>query len=229
VATPTPGAGKFYQPGGAEEAARLAPLEPPARQLVRPSQTVADLLAALAAAGHWPDALRVVAFGLTKREAVWWAARCVRRVPELTEGAANAPSLAACEKWAADEADASRRACYAAAEAAEFSTAAGCAAMAAFWSGGSIAPAGALTPVAAAAHLSQVSAATAAVLAAVSVRPEEARQRFEEFVALGHEVAAGTNRWAEAAPPPPVAAARPAPPPASPPPPPPPQSRQSWY
>src|SRR5436305_3569062 len=85
--------------------------------------------------GHYPDAVRVLAYGLPKREAVWWACQCVRAAggTDLPPKAADAVRVA--EKWVADPSDANRTAALAAAEAADFTTPAGAAALAAYWSG----------------------------------------------------------------------------------------------
>jgi hypothetical protein len=54
--------------------------------------------------------------------------------------APQAAAVQAAERWVADPSEANRRAAQAASEAAGLGTPAGCAAMAAFWSGGSLAP-----------------------------------------------------------------------------------------
>jgi hypothetical protein len=214
------------RPGAAVEAAKAAPLEPPARSLLQPDHTPRQYLAVLDQAGHLPDATRFLAFALPRREAVWWATQCVRRVPALTADEKAAAALTATEKWAADPTDENRRTAFAAAEVAGFDKPASCAALAAFLAEGSLAPA----------HLQEVppppgagpaAAAAAVVLAALVIEPEKGDGRLREFLALGSEVAKGTNRWPEAKPAPapraPVAStSRPVPPP-------PPPPGRSWY
>lgn len=213
---------KMTQPGAATEAAKDVPLVAEGLALLRPEHTPRQFLDALAKAGLLADAVRFLAFLLPRREAVWWAVQCVKQVPAFATGEKAAAALAAAEKWAADPTDDHRRAAYAAGEAAELSTPAGCAAVAAFLSEGSLAPPHLQTvPPPASAGPSVVGSAV--VLAAVSAEPEKADEKYRAFLVLGDAVAAGTNRWAVRPGPRPVptAAGTPAPPP-------PPQNR-SWY
>jgi hypothetical protein len=182
------------QPGTAAEVAKVAPLEKAARALLRPAHSPQDYIAALVKAGHLPDAVRFLANLLTRREVVWWAAQCVRQVPELATGEKLAAALAAAEAWAANPSDDHRRAAYSSAEAAGLTTPAGCAAMAAFLSEGSLAPAH-LQPVPPPPHAGPAAASSAVILAAVAVEPEKANEKFERFLTLGAAVATGQNRW----------------------------------
>ncbi|MCI0461363.1 MAG: hypothetical protein L0Z62_30815 [Gemmataceae bacterium] len=146
---------------------------------------------------RYPEAVRLVAQALPKREAVWWACQCVRQAggPQLPATAAAA--LGAAEKWAADPSEDNRRSAFAAAQAVGFGTPAGCAAVAAFWSGGSLGPAN-IPPIPPAEHLTAQGVAGAVLLAAVLHEPEKAGEKYRRFVALGKEVAGGKNRWQEA-------------------------------
>ncbi len=233
MANPVGGPDPLARPGAAAETAKAAPLEPPARELLRPEHSPRQYVEALDKAGHLPDAARFLAFALPRREAVWWAAQCVRLVPALTADKKAAAALAAAEAWAADPTDEKRRAAFAAAEAAGFDKPAACAALAAFLTEGSMAPAH-LQPVPAPAHAGPAAAAAAVVLAALTTEPEKGDEKFRKFLAVGLEVGAGGNRWKEAKParePTPAAGSRvpvaPAGRPAPPPPPPPPG--RGWY
>ena len=92
--------------------------------------------------GHLLDAIRFLAHALPQAEAVWWACRCVTEIagPESAGGQGQAALEAAARPGCSTRPSENRRACWAAAEAAGSATPAGCAAMAAFWSGGSLAP-----------------------------------------------------------------------------------------
>jgi hypothetical protein len=96
----------------------------------------------------------------------------------------------------ADPSEANRQAAQAAAEKAGVGTPAGCAAMAAFWSGGSLAPAN-LPAVPPAENLTGQGVAGAVLLAVVQKEPAKAPQKFRQFVALGVEVGKGSKRWQE--------------------------------
>lgn len=200
--------------GAAADAAKAAPLEPPARDLLRAEHSPRQYLDALAKAGHLPDAARFLAFALPRREAVWWAAQCVRQAPAATADEKAAAALAAAEAWAADPSDDNRRTAFAAAEAAGFDKPAACAALAAFLTEGSMAPAH-LQPVPAPAHAGPAAAAAAVVLAALATEPEKGDEKLRRFLALGSDVATGANRWKgskDAAPPAPASpATRPSP------------------
>lgn len=188
------GPNQLAKPGAAAEAAKAAPLEPPARELLRPEYSPKQYLDALDKAGHLPDAARFLAFALPRREAVWWATQCVRQVPALTADEKAAAALAAAEAWAADPTDDRRRLAFAAAEAAGFDKPAACAALAAFLTEGSLAPAH-LQPVTAPSHAGPAAAAAAVVLAALATEPEKGDEKFRKFLALGSDVASGANRW----------------------------------
>jgi hypothetical protein len=217
--------------GAAAEAAKTAPLDAPARDLLRPDHSPRDYLAALDQAGYLPDAARFLAFALPRREAVWWAAQCVRRVPALMADEPAAAALVAAEAWAADPTDDRRRAAFAAAESAGFDKPAACTALAAFLSDGSLAPAQ-LQAVPPPPHAGPSAAAAAVVLAALATEPENGDAKLRTFLALGSEVAAGANRWKEARPTPGPAPGpgqrAPVTPPDRPAPSPPPPSR-GWY
>jgi hypothetical protein len=194
VANQIGGADQLSKPGAAAEAAKAAPLEPPAQALLRAEHSPRQYLDALDKAGHLPDAARFMAFALPRREAVWWATQCVRQVPALTADEKAAAALAAAEAWAADPADDNRRKAFAAAEAAGFDQPASCAALAAFLTEGSLSPAH-LQPVPAPSHAGPAAAAAAVVLAALSTEPEKGDEKFRKFLALGSDVASGANRW----------------------------------
>ena len=182
-------------------------LEDAAQALLREQQTPRQYLDALTDAGHFPDAVRFLAAALPKREAVWWACQCARaaRGNALAEPAAAA--LAAAEKWVADPSDANRRAAFTTAEPAGIGTPEGAAAVAAFFSGGSLAPPN-LPAVAPGEHLTASSVAGAVLLTAVLTEPEKAAEKYRRFLSLGLDVNEGVNRWKEALPAPTAAPRR---------------------
>ena len=200
----------------AAEAARDAPLEAEARALLRDDLGPRGYLDALAGVRLFPDAVRFLSHALAKREAVWWACLCARSAHGPTAPGPIAEALHAAETWAAEPDEPNRRAAEAAAEAAGLGTPAGCAAMAAFWGGGSLTPAG-LPEVPPGEFFTAKGVAGAVMLAAVEGDPAQIPETFRRFLALGLDVAAGSNRWApQAAPARPAAgAAQPIPRPAA--------------
>ncbi len=103
-------------------------------------------------------------------------------------------ALDATEKWIAQPNENNRRSAMAAAEKAELGTAAGCAGLAAFFSGGSIAPpdAAAVPP---GEFLTAKAVSGAVIFAAVAKEPEKAPEKFRSFVAQGLEVTNRVKLW----------------------------------
>lgn len=167
-----------------------------AKPLLRDGQTPKQLFDLLLEKKLHLDAIRLLAAALPKREAVWWACQCARQAHGTNPPPKVAAALAAAEKWVADPSEENRRAAQAAAEAAEMKTPAGCAAMAAFWSGGSLGPPHVPT-VPPGEQLTGHGVSGAVMLAAVLKEPEKAAEKHRTFLDLGVNVANGTNRWKE--------------------------------
>lgn len=88
----------------------------------------------------YTDAVRFLALILPKREAVWWACLCIRDVVKDKITHEDKRALSVAEEWVIKPSEENRQAAAQAAEATKFETAAGWAAMGAFWSGGSMTP-----------------------------------------------------------------------------------------
>ncbi|HKI19784.1 MAG TPA: hypothetical protein VKA15_17990 [Isosphaeraceae bacterium] len=144
-----------------------------------------------------PDAAKFLAHALPKREAVWWACLCAELIAGAEPAPATAAALGAARAWVIDPNDENRRAAFTAAEAAKIATPAGCAALAAFLSGGSLSLPN-LPAVPPAEHLTGDLVASSLALAAVITEPEKASQKYANFIKLGLEVAEGRHPWAEA-------------------------------
>jgi len=172
----------------------VAELGEEAMALVRPELHPLDLVAVLMEKSLFPDAVRFIAHALPKREAVWWGWVCARRSagdnpPPKIKGA-----LDATERWIAQPSEDNRRLAMAAAEKAELATAAGCAGLAAFFSGGSLGPPEA-PPVPPGEFLAAKAVAGAVIFAAVAKEPELAPEKFRSFVAQGVEVSNRVKIW----------------------------------
>ena len=142
----------------------------------------------------YPDAVRFIAHALPKREAVWWGWVCARRSAGENPPPKIKAALDATEKWIAQPSDDNRRSAMAAAQKAELGTAAGCAGLAAFFSGGSLAPPDApLVPPGE--FLAAKAVSGAVIFAAVAKEPERAPERFRSFVAQGVEVTNRVKLW----------------------------------
>ena len=171
-----------------------AALAAPAQALQHPSRGPREFVAALEKEEHHVDALKFLAHLLPRREAVWWAWMCAHK-----EAGDHAPpreraALEATERWIAEPTDDHRRAAMRAAEDATFETPAGCAALAVFLSGGSLAPPGVAETLP-----SRFAAAKAVfgslVFSAVCREPESAPQRYRRFLSYGVELADRIRLW----------------------------------
>ena len=89
----------------------------------------------LVARAQWGDAIAFLAHLLPRREAVWWAASCVRREPGSFDPPEEALIVAA-ESWVRDPVDGRRRHALELGETADALRAASWVARAAGWSGG---------------------------------------------------------------------------------------------
>ena len=165
-------------------------LDGPGTALLKDVPDAAAGLESLVAADRMPDALRLIAHALPKREAVWWACMCARAVPALEPSALDAEALAAAELWVRRSDEATRRATMEPAQKGGFRSAESWAAVGAFWSGGNISADG-LPEVEPAPNLTGVAVVGAILLAAMRHAPERAPQRFKRFIASARDIAAG--------------------------------------
>jgi hypothetical protein len=140
------------------------------------------------------DAVRFLAHALPRRECVWWAWVCARKAAGAEPPLEIKNALDATERWIVQPSEDHRRQTLVFGEAADFGTSAGAAALAAFMSGGSLAPPHA--PVVPPGEFMTAKAASGSVtLAAVADEPERTAAQFVEFVTLGLEVGDRTKLW----------------------------------
>ena len=164
-----------------------------AMSLLRDGMKPREFLKALIDKQQFPDAVRFLAHALPKREAVWWAWTSVRQSGTPATPPVQA-SLEATEKWLKQPTAENCRAAKEAAEKAPVETPAGCAGMAAFFSGDSVAPEhvpAVPPPEFAAAKV----VAGAVILSAVSKEPEKAPEKFKAFLTQGQDVANRIQLW----------------------------------
>jgi hypothetical protein len=140
----------------------------------------------------YPDAVRFLARALPKREAVWWACLSARSVMGDKPEASFLKALEVAEAWVYKPTEPHRREAIVAAQAAAFENAAAWAAMAAFWSEGSIAPEDAPV-VPPADNLTAKAVSGAVMLAAVQAQPEKANDKYLFFIEQAIDIANGGN------------------------------------
>lgn len=170
--------------------ASVAEMDEDANGLLRPEMQPLAFVQLLVEKRLFPDAIRFLAHALPKRECVWWGWVCAKRAAGENPPPKIKHALEAAERWIAQPGEENRRAAKDAADIAGVGTPAGCAALGAFFSGGSLAPPEA--PVVPPGEFLTAKAISGAViLAAVSDEPEKAPERFQAFIAQGVDV---TNR-----------------------------------
>ncbi|HVJ51640.1 MAG TPA: hypothetical protein VM689_04220 [Aliidongia sp.] len=158
--------------------------------LLTPELTPLPFLEALLEARAFVDAVNFLAFGLPKREAVWWASVSLRAAGAAPSGPAH-EAVSAAEEWVRRPSEENRIAAGERAERLPQDQPAGWAAWGAFWSGGSMTPPNS-PPVPPGATLTAKAVAGAVTLAAAK-DPKRAQERFAQFIALGKDIALGGN------------------------------------
>jgi hypothetical protein len=174
--------------------AAVAELSDEAMGLVRPDLPPRDYIALLMSKKLYADAVRFLAHALPKRQAVWWGWISAKKAAGADPPAKIKASLEATEKWIAQPDDDAGRAAMAAAKEAQTTTAAGCAGMAAFFSGSSLGPPH-VPPIPPGEYLTAKAVSGAVIYAAVGKDPVNAPERFQSFVQQGVEVTAKIKLW----------------------------------
>ncbi|HKD37223.1 MAG TPA: hypothetical protein VKB78_10490, partial [Pirellulales bacterium] len=170
-------------------------LDDEAKPLLEPQMSVRQFYELLGKRQLFADAERLLAHALPKREAVWWAAQCIKATFGDQLAPADKAAFTVAEEWAAEPTESNRRRAEGAAERTKHETAAGWAASAAFFSGGSIAPTG--MPEVPPTEALTAQAVVVAVSLSANSDPKKAPARHAEFHSLGARVADGQVRWNE--------------------------------
>ncbi len=174
----------------AGDVAAVADFSDEAKPLIVERAPIKSLIAKLVEEEMWPDALKVFAYALPKREAVWWACTCARQSLTKPPDPADAEIIKASEAWVYRPTDKNRRAAMELAEATEFNRAAHWTAAGAFWSGGSISQPD-LPAVEPAETMTATAVFGSVMLAAVQPEAEEAEAKFKRFLAQAANIADG--------------------------------------
>lgn len=186
------GQGKDVATRSVPSICKLAELDEEALELASDEQTPENYLDVLAAQGRQIAAIKFLAQWLSKREAVWWSAECVRSSlgDQLTPD--RVAALDAAENWAKDPSEEHCRTAAQIAAANGHKGPSSWAALGASWSGKSLAPVG-MPDVPPPAGLTGKAASGALLMAATSGPHTEIQARYEEFIQQGlailkHEV-----------------------------------------
>jgi len=168
----------------------MAKLDPPAAELLRGCTETAMALDRLQNAGELISAARLGAFALPRREAVWWASMCAAHTAPPGQPAIEVRARETAELWVRQPDETTRRLAMDLAREAGFSVPEAWVAVAAFWSGESLAPPG--EPVVPPApHLPGTAVAGAIAMASVRGDPASRDTRLERFLASLRDIADG--------------------------------------
>ncbi len=187
-------AGEAQASSKTADIAAVAELSDEAMGLLRPEIAPPDFVSLLMSKKLYADAVRFVAHALPKRQAVWWGWISAKKAAGADPPPKIKASLEATEKWIAQPDDESGRAAMDAAKEAQTTTAAGCAGMAAFFSGSSLGPSH-IPPIPPGEYLTAKAVSGAVIYAAVGKDPVNAPDRFQSFVNQGVEVALKIKLW----------------------------------
>ena len=176
------------------QVAEAAELEEEALALLTPEMGPREFVEAMAGAQLQVDALKFIAHLLPRREAVWLGWLCAKKELEaqLTPHEQNA--LAATERWIREPSDENRRTALDAATGAGLESPAGCAALGAYLSGGSMAPAE-LEAVPPPRYATARAVFGCLILTAVQTEPENAPEKYRKYLADGLELAERIDLW----------------------------------
>lgn len=177
----------------AQEICSRADLSAEARPFLLPDLSPQGFLSLLVEAENIGDAVRFLAFALPVREAIWWS----YIVAKTNLSAPTELELLCLERaaaWAFAPDDARRRSCMECAESAKFTGAAAYAALAVFWSGGSLAPEG-MPDADADPRLGPIGVGASVLLSITSGDATTLVNRFETAVVRAVNIANGGNGW----------------------------------
>lgn len=170
---------------------KLFKLQTKAQTCLQPDIQSPAFVTALVQATCYLDVMRFFAYGLPKREAIWWSYLCATDTTPQTNKEDFA-ALVAVKKWVYTPNEDNRRETKPLAKTLNYKTAASWSAMAVFWSGGSLTPAG-KPEVLPSEQLTAHAVAGAVLLAAVEKNPEQASEKYLLFLQRAIDIANGGN------------------------------------
>jgi len=176
--------------GSPEILAGFMAVMPDAASVVRGSADAADALARLRDAGLFQAAIRLCAHALPPREAVWWSCMCADHTMPDDLAKPDREVRSATEDWVRRPSDATRRAAMALAQSAGLVSPEAWTGVAAFWSGGSMAPEG-QPVVEPAPELLGTAVAGSILLSSVRAHPGRQAARLLRFLDSARDIASG--------------------------------------
>jgi len=175
----------------AREALGDITLDEDATRLMKEAPGTVELLQRCVAAGLWVDAIRLMAVTLPQREATWWACLNARDALKDVDPPEQLALVEAAEAWVFKPSDELGQKAFAQAEKLGFDSAAAYAALAAYWSGGNMAPPEAGVEIPPGPGLTGSAAAAAVLLAAAAGDPKEAPAFYQRALGQALDIARG--------------------------------------
>jgi len=155
-----------------------------AKALLKDEHTSRGFLELLIGKELFPDATRLLAFTLPKREAVGWGCLCVRHSLGTEDAAQISKTQVAAERWVSNPDEENRQAAKAAVAEDGPESPSDLLALAAFYSGGSVVAPN-LEPVPPPDHVTPKLVAGAVMIVAVQTQPEKAAEKYRVFLQKG--------------------------------------------
>ena len=157
-----------------------------------------DLIEALTKQQLFVDAIRYLALALPKRESIWWTIAVNKKVsPQNIDDIKEQKAWKLVEEWVYDPTENNRAGAYALAEALEFETPGSYAAMAVYWSGGSLTPAESGQIVPPGPGLSGTAVGASVLMTCAQGEPQTIGIRHQYALKIGLNVARGGNGLSE--------------------------------
>jgi hypothetical protein len=160
--------------------------------LIEDAPGVQELIDLLAEKPLYTDAIKVLAHYMTRRLAVWWACQCVDQACSSLLDEKQAKAYAMARDWVADPSDVNRRRAMHEAQETDMLGPGSWAAMSAFWSGDSLAPAE-LEVVPPPDHLTSIGVLNTLTFSAVLKNEKNLDESYAEFLTLGRDLAASDD------------------------------------
>lgn len=165
-------------------------LEEDSLRLLLPAMTTDEFISQLIENGQFADAIRVLSIYLPKRDSIFWGHQSVQLALGANLSKVEQDAMDSVLAFLKDPTEENRRQTHAAAEATQFHSGASWVALSAFWSEGSIAPAG-LPEVPPDENLCGQAVSGALMMTATAGDPTRCQERFRKILDLGKEVMQG--------------------------------------
>lgn len=173
----------------AVEVCRQFSLGDVAKKLLNDQLTAEQYVQVLIQNKQYVDAVRVLAYALPTRQAIVWARLCAGYYSDANPSNASLKALDAVDQWLSESDDDKRRATMDAAKGAGFDTPAGSAALAVFFSGGSLGPPD-VPIIPPQDYLTPNSVCGTVLLATLLHESEKSEEKYRVFLAEGLKIAA---------------------------------------